>query len=170
MMNKATIAAIYDVAKRIREGSLSTAAGIKELHERFGMNLNSAKASFVNIGHMLKGETYKRTMNAIETEVFLDLIHDDYGADALRKAIASVEQHIRYNERLPKGNNLLNIREIVHKYRAGEESEPGALADGDLGHDSPNAFLLEWNPRGYPWANIEKELEDAERNGEDAIS
>src|SRR5438105_15670793 len=105
--NEAMVAA-YEVAKRIRDGSLTRTAGTEDLHQRFGMNRSSASGAFTNIAHMLKGEPYKRTMSALETEHFLQMIHRDYGTDGLRKAIASVEKHIRYYEGLPRGSKLLN--------------------------------------------------------------
>ena len=110
--------AAYEVAKRVREGALSRAAGIEELHRRFALNRSSAGDTISNIGYMLEGDRYERTNNAFATEHFLEMIHRDYGLDALRRAISSVEKHIEYYERLPRGSKLLKIWTVVHKYRS----------------------------------------------------
>src|SRR6266446_4257896 len=109
--------AAYDVAKRVREGALSRAAGIEELHQRFALNRGSAGDTISNIAYMLEGKRYVRTNNAFATEHFLEMIHRDYGPDALERAISAVEKHLEYYERLPRGSKLPKIWKIVHKYR-----------------------------------------------------
>jgi 5-methylcytosine-specific restriction enzyme A len=121
--NEATMAA-YEVAKRVREGTLNRAAGIEELHKRFSLNRGSAGDAITNIGYMLEGECYERTNNAFATEHFLEMIHHDYGVGRLTKALSAVEKHLEYYEGLPRGSRLLKIRKIVHKYRKiAEESQ-----------------------------------------------
>jgi hypothetical protein len=115
--NESMIAA-YEVAKRIRERALSRAAGIEELHQRFGLNRGSASDTIGNIGLMLEGKRYVRTNNAFTTEHFLEMIHRDYGLDALNRAISAVEKHLEYYEKLPRGSKLPKIRKIVQKYRS----------------------------------------------------
>jgi hypothetical protein len=56
--------AAYDVAKRVRDGTLSRAAGIEELQQRFALNRGSAGDTISNIGYMLEGKRYVRTNNA----------------------------------------------------------------------------------------------------------
>src|SRR5260370_15961601 len=109
--------AAYQVAKRVHEGSLSRAAGIVELHKRYALNRGSAGDTISNIGYMLEGERYERTNNAFATEHFLEMIHRDYGLDALKRAISAVEKHLEYYERLPRGSKLPKIWKIVQKYR-----------------------------------------------------
>jgi hypothetical protein len=109
--------AAYDVAKRVREGSLSRAAGIEELHQQFALNRGSAGDTIRNIACMLKGTRYERTNNAFATDHFLEMIHRDYGPGALERAISSVEKHLEYYERLPTGGKLPRVWKIVHKYR-----------------------------------------------------
>src|SRR5438270_9852234 len=114
----AAMTAAYEVAKRVRQGALSRAAGIEELHQRFALNRGSAGDTISNIGYMLEGERYERTNNAFATEHFLDMIHRDYGLDGLKRAISAVEKHIESYERLPRGSKLLKIWKIAHKYRS----------------------------------------------------
>ncbi len=111
------IRAAYAAAKRVRGGELSRAAAIHELHDRFGLNPSSAADTITNIGYMLQGKRYVRTNNAFATDYFLQMIHRDYGLNALRKAISSVERHVEYYENLPRGSKLPRIRQLVQKYR-----------------------------------------------------
>jgi hypothetical protein len=128
--NEAMVAT-YEVAKRIRDATLSRAAGIEELHQRFALNRSSAGDTITNIGYMLKGKRYVRTNNAFATDHFLEMIHRDYGLDALRKAVSSVEKHIEYYERLPTGNKLPNIWQIVRKYRVVANGAMESLPDDE---------------------------------------
>lgn len=119
--------AAYEVAKRIRDGSLTRTVGIEDLHERFALNRGSAGDTITNIERMLEGKLYTRTNNAFATEHFLEMIHRDYGTNALRKAISSVEQHIQYYQTLPTGSKLPSISKIVRKYREIAKLAPTAL-------------------------------------------
>ena len=109
--------AAYEVAKRIRDGSLTTSAGIDELHLKFQLNRSSAQETIANIGYMLQGKRYARTNNPFATDYFLEKIFHEYGLDALKTAISSVEKHIQYYDGLPTGSKLPKIRQIVRKYR-----------------------------------------------------
>ena len=114
--NESMVAA-YEVAKRIRDGSLTTSAGIDELHLKFQLNRSSAQETIANIGYMLQGNRYARTNNPFATDYFLEKIFHEYGLDALKTAISSVEKHIQYYDGLPTGSKLPKIRQIVRKYR-----------------------------------------------------
>jgi len=109
--------AAYEMAKRVREGALSRSASIEELYQRFELNRGSAGHTINNIGYMLEGKRYTRTNNAFATEHFLKMIYRDFGMDALKRAISSVEKHVEYYEHLPRGSKLQKIRKIVDKYR-----------------------------------------------------
>ena len=141
MKNSEAVIGAYDVAKRVRDGALTRAAGIEDLHQRFGTNRSSASATFANIAHMLNGEPYKRTMNALETEHILQMIDRDYATDGLRKAITSVEKHIRYYEGLSRGSKLLNIWRLVRKYRDIARDPKGTGGD-NLGRDAISDSVL----------------------------
>jgi hypothetical protein len=141
--NESMIAA-YEVAKRVRGGELTRAAGVEELNQRFGLNRGSAGDTITNIGYMLNGKRYSRTNNAFATEHFLEMIHRDYGLDSLRKAISSVEKHIEYYEALPKGGKLPNISQIVRKYRliANDETENLGDHEADLAGSNGDADFV----------------------------
>ncbi len=128
--NESMIAA-YEVAKRIRAGKLSRSAGIEELHQRFGLNRGSAGDTINNIGYMLNGKRYARTNNAFATEHFLEMISRDYGLDSLRKAISSVEKHIKYYQALPRGSKLANISQIIRKYHEIANDQTENLGDDE---------------------------------------
>src|SRR4051812_22460474 len=132
------IKAAYQAATRVRAGLLSRAAGIKELHERFGLNRSSAGDSISNVGYMLDGERYERTNNAFATEHFLEMIHRDFGVDALKRAVSSVEKHLEYYEGLPRGSKLFKIRHIAQKYRAIADRDFKLLADEEADRDGSN--------------------------------
>ncbi|HEV3079773.1 MAG TPA: hypothetical protein VGY66_08335 [Gemmataceae bacterium] len=57
--------AAYDVAKRVRDGTLSRAAGIEELQQRFALNRGSAGDTISNIGYMLEGKRYVRNKQCV---------------------------------------------------------------------------------------------------------
>lgn len=120
--NDAMIAA-YDVAKRIREGSLTRAEGINELHSRFSLNRGSAGDTISNIAYMLDGKRYVRTNNAFATEYFLEMIYRDYGIVSLKRAITAVEEHIEYYTALPKGSKLPKLSKIAARFRKLTEEE-----------------------------------------------
>jgi len=120
--NDAMIAA-YDVAKRIREGTLTRAEGINELHMRFSLNRGSAGDTISNIGYILDGKRYVRTNNAFATEYFLEMIYRDYGMISLKRAITAVEKHIEYYTALPKGSKLPKLSKIAANFRKFAEEE-----------------------------------------------
>ena|SRR6266404_1163928 len=108
--------AAYDVAKRVREGALSRAAGIEELHQRFALNRGSAGDTISNIGYMLEGKRYVRTNNAFATEHFLEMIHRDYGQTRSReqflqwKSILNTTNAFREEANYPRfGKSFTNI-------------------------------------------------------------
>ena len=78
-----------------------------------GMNPASAMMYVQALFGMMKGECYKRSINGAATEYFLEMIHADYGPQALKTALSSVDEHIKYYESYGWGK-LRNIRKI-HK-------------------------------------------------------
>jgi hypothetical protein len=119
------VKAAYATAKRVHEGTLSRAAGVKDLHQRFSVNPSSAADMIDNVSHMIRGEQYERTNNKYATDYFLRMIHRDFGLDALKNAIAAVAQHLAYYEALPNGSKQPATRAILANYRelARQEAE-----------------------------------------------
>ena len=94
-------------------------ADIYDVHntlvEDVGMNRASAMMYLYALLGMMEGKGYKRTINVIATEYFLEMIHADYGKEALKTALLSVDEHIKYFESEVKGEHR-SIREIHDKF------------------------------------------------------
>ena len=86
----------YDLGARVHTGSMSEAAAITKLVGDLGMNRSSAGDYVRVFRHMLRGEVYKRTLNAASTGFYLDAIARDFGAEGHRSALRSLQLHIDY--------------------------------------------------------------------------
>jgi hypothetical protein len=111
------IKAAYGVAKRVNAGEISRAAGTRELVRDYGLNQSSAADTISNVRYLLQGKLYKRTNNKFATDYFLQMIHRDFGLEALDKAVGAVEKHVAFYERLRPGTTQA-IQTIAKKYRA----------------------------------------------------
>lgn len=85
----------YRIARQVHDDELSVTDGIKSL-TRAGVNPNSAGGFIYIFRSMLSGSVYKRAMSTGATEYFLQQIRQDYGAEAQRKAVSALRQHIAY--------------------------------------------------------------------------
>jgi len=94
------IKAAYGVAKRVYAGEISRAAGTRELVRDHGLNRSSAADTISNVRYLLRGVRYARTNNKFATDYFLQMIHRDFGLEALDKAVGAVEKHVAYYENL----------------------------------------------------------------------
>ncbi len=120
-IEKPQIEASYVVAKQVYEASLTKEAGARQLHDRHGMHLESARDYIRVFLSMMNGSVFKRTTNAAAADHYFSKILNDFGAPRLRLALSSVRQHIEYYEGLRKGN-LPKLRAVVSHY--------SSLADG----------------------------------------
>ena len=107
--------ASYKLAKKVYETQISKQDAVKELSTEHGMNKGSATDYISNYKCMREGDVYKRTMNGAGTEYFLNHIYQDNGKLALRKALRSVGEHLKYYESLGNGK-LKEIRKIYEEY------------------------------------------------------
>src|SRR5579871_6571372 len=96
------VRATYPIVKSVAEGQRTAAEG-KRAIEALGVRKNSAKDFVDNFLDMLKGEKYERVLSKAATNLYLAMIRRDYGPEALKRAIASVEGHCDYYEKVPKG-------------------------------------------------------------------
>lgn len=151
--DSASVAA-YDVAKRVYTGALDRESGLTSLTIAHSMNRNSAADYLGIFACMLEGRRYTRTSNAFATDYFLSQIHADFGSDGLRNALAAVDLHAGYYERLRK-LTLNKIRSIQAKHAAlldqstlnvfpDEVPTPGALFEG--GKTTVTVNVYERNP------------------------
>lgn len=121
----------YKVAKQVYEEKLSRQDGVEELVGRMRYNRSSAADAIDNLGHMLNGEGYKRLNNLFTTTHFLEMIHRDYGAARLRRALSALEQHLDYYDRVETGGPQPGQRAILAKFLGvADQEEAGRGSDG----------------------------------------
>ncbi|MBK8040022.1 MAG: HNH endonuclease [Verrucomicrobiaceae bacterium] len=94
--------------------------GIQEAKRRLehtGLNSNSAADFIYNIGHLLRGEGYKREMSVSATDHFLAWIRRDRGDEALANALEALRQHIAYRND-QKGLTKPELRKVLGRHQA----------------------------------------------------
>lgn len=87
----------------------------KERLVQIGLNPNSAADLINNLGHLLKGARYKRTLNPATTESFLSGIRRDYGQLALKNAVSAYKQHLEYYQDLT-GTPMVEHMKVLRKF------------------------------------------------------
>ncbi|MEZ5415460.1 MAG: hypothetical protein R3F03_14235, partial [Opitutaceae bacterium] len=70
-----------------------------------------------NTTYLLKGRRYTRTLSIPVTDDYLTWIRRDRGTSALANAIAALEQHIRYYEKL-QNCHMRGMRGVLAKHKA----------------------------------------------------
>ena len=106
---------IYPLAKDVYEGGLDMETAQDNLVKNAGMNPNSAWGYVRVFRRMMEGKRYTRTINEDATRYFLEMILADFNQEALRLALSSVKQHIKYyRSRRPRG--LLGIENIHREF------------------------------------------------------
>jgi 5-methylcytosine-specific restriction protein A len=86
----------YELGRRLFEGSL----GISDAQDQLailGVNTNSAADLIYNVGHLLRGERYTRTLSIEVTDAYLEWIGRDY-PQLFDQALSSLRKHIHYYE------------------------------------------------------------------------
>ena len=104
---------IYPFAKSVHEKKLDISAVQNKLAK--DMDPGSAQDYVRAFLHMMKGECYKRTINAPATKYYLKMIHADFGQQALRVALSAVKQHTKYYGDLGYGR-LASIENIHREF------------------------------------------------------
>jgi hypothetical protein len=107
----------YEFGIEVYRGVLDKGSAIEQLSAGTGMNSASASYYVVNLGHMLAGEVYHRTLSFIATSYFLKNIRFDFGEDALNKALSALEKHLDYYDSLGHGRQM-KLRKLLEKYRS----------------------------------------------------
>ena len=101
--------ACYTVAKSIfpNEDKINEAAN--EVSNETGMNLGSAKDYIKNFFLMMKGEKLSHDMKESDSHFYFENIQKDYGDEALRKALNSLQLYIAVSKQSHPGlQKLLN--------------------------------------------------------------
>lgn len=120
------VSAAFEVADQIYNGALSIHEGVKLLHETHGLNESSANDFIRNHKHMLRGETFHRTMSAPQFDFFLQSIRTRHGSDAHHLAITAVQKHLAYYEGIRK-ITLHRLRGVLARHAT--EVMPSSQAD-----------------------------------------
>ncbi len=112
----------YEAAYRIglefhdRKGEL----GIVEAKKRIkstGLNPNSATDLIYGVGHMLRGECYKRKLSEETTDDYLTWIRRDRGDAKLAMALHALQLHIDYRQKRNSADNCRGLQRLLAKYQ-----------------------------------------------------
>lgn len=133
----------YKVAKRVFEQELGRQQGITDLVNRVGYNPNSAADAVDNFRYMRNGEGYERKNNHFMTRHFLEMIHQDYGVSALRKALDALEQHLDYYEGVKTGGPQPGQRKLLAEFRAVADQHGNARGPDGLTASQRTTFAHE---------------------------
>lgn len=127
----------YEAAYRVglefhdRKGKLGIAEAKRRL-QLTGLNENSAADFIYDVGHLLRGECYKRAMSAAATNDYLTWIRRDRGVLALCNALSALAKHIEYRKQERPTAILMGLVRLLSKHSA------------DLSPVSESAFVWEW--------------------------
>jgi len=106
---------VYEKTMRLKDAKASL--------KNTTINPNSATDLIYNVGHMLSGRRYIRTLNADNTENYLLWIERDFGKSGLKKAVSALKQHIQYYQSM-SGSPMKRHVEILDSYSHLLEEEP----------------------------------------------
>ena len=103
---------IYRLAKGLHKKKLQA---IEELRTDAKMNPRSADFFIQSFLAMMEGRRYEKNTNVAATRYFLEKIHEDFGVEALEKALSSVKQHVDYYE-ASEGKSLPSIKKVHQEF------------------------------------------------------
>lgn len=105
------------LARMVRNGELSKAAGRQILNESTGVSLGSADIVIGNYLEISEGRVFKRTLSETDLDYFIGAIAADEGPEQLSKALSALRLHIQYRESENKVNPV-KCKAILAKYEA----------------------------------------------------
>lgn len=144
----------YAIGCEVYNKTMTLQNGAKILNERYGLNENSAKDYINDLKHMLNGEVFKRTLNADSFDYYLTKIREEFGVEALKKAIHSVKLHNIYYEESSKTKvKRKKIRAIVEYHEKNLN-----------GYNNLSDLITEFNTQ------IDKSLSDSSTSREKRLS
>jgi len=112
----------YIMAKKVYKNEIDRNNAIKIIHDKYGMNENSAAMYINNFRCLMNGQEYGRIMKVDDTQYFLMQILNDYDEIILKKALYAVKQHIEYIKSLNKPSNVEQLyKELIKKYNIKDE-------------------------------------------------
>lgn len=107
----------YKIAKNVYLGSIRQAEGARRLHEKLGMNKNSAIDLIRGYKHMRRGEVFHRTISAPYMRFYLSHILAENGGQALHTALHALWLHIHYYEG-HENVTLRTMRQLATEFQA----------------------------------------------------
>lgn len=106
---------LFKVSKKVYEKTYSLTDGSNILAEQHGMNVNSARDYINNFKYLMKGQQFKRTLNADSMTYFINQIRKDYGEEQFKKALIALDLHIQYYESCHMGE-MNNLRQVLKNF------------------------------------------------------
>lgn len=102
-------AACYTIAKSIFPNEEEINEAANKVSNETGMNLGSAKDYIKNFFLMMKGEKLSHDMKESDSRFYFENIQKDYGDEALRKALNSLQLYLAFSKQNHPGlQRLLN--------------------------------------------------------------
>ncbi len=114
-ITQSMIEAAYTLAKAVYHNKIDRTVAIQQL-ESIHLNPSSASIYIENFSRMMTGNCLTRTMSKAGFDTFLAGIAADYGQDALRLALQSTFEHVRYYESHGRGG-LPGVEAIASGFR-----------------------------------------------------
>lgn len=106
---------VYELAKGTYNETVERKEALNMLSYKYGMNRNSA-ADYIRAYYcFIEGKCFHRTINKNGIDYYLKKICEENGIKGLEKALKSLDQHIKYYEKIRK-TSLKKSREIYNKY------------------------------------------------------
>lgn len=87
---------VYEQGKCVYLHEIDIKTAVAKVVDSTDMNPRSAANYLSSFMNMMKGVTYKRTVNYAATAFFLDNIGKDFGVEKQREAAMAVKKHIAY--------------------------------------------------------------------------
>ena len=78
-ITKDVYTAAYKMGKSVYQGNIQLTIAIQNLVDELQVNKSSAQELIRNLQHMLRGESYKRTLNYDTTAYYLEMIQKEFG-------------------------------------------------------------------------------------------
>jgi len=107
----------FETASRVYDGQLTPTNAAKELHEKYGLNISSARDFIVQYSCLMRGEIFKRTISAPAMEYFLSQIVQQRGRAALDTALVAAWKHVEYYEGI-QSVRLGKFRSVLDSFQA----------------------------------------------------
>lgn len=102
----------YEAAKSIYPNTARIAEEAEKVHASTGMNKSSAKYYIKNFFLMCEGKKLGRCMSEEATRYYFEHIYDEFGAEALRSALDSLQGYLNAD-----GQNHPGLQKLVNQFR-----------------------------------------------------